>query len=1285
VEAAEGPGTFVDFDAVVGFVDLSGFTAASERLGRFGPRGTEQLQDLINALFTPIIGVVHQAGGEIGWFAGDAVGVVFDREVTTPERAVDALARAAATVRERPLFETDDGPIHIDVKVGAAAGAARLSTVGTEPVVWWFGGPAVDQASDAEGYAQPGDIILHSSVAELVGEAGAPEAGPGFHRVDARQGGRVTRATADVSDIDQPDTGTDATRVEPTATLQHFSRLGDFDLQPSRVARLAEAGEVDFLAEHRPVSSVFVKLPGSRHDPVQLNKIVEIVQRHGGFAHVTEGDKGALVFAQFGAPTALADRHELSVRAAMEIRHLSPDCRIGVTTGRVYSGRIGSPARWDYTVLGDRVNTAARLMASAEPGEILIDAATAAPLGELATFGPERALTLKGKSERETALPVIDVRGARSAVGSGTAAFVGRQQEVDELTARLGSAGLTLVTGSAGTGKSRLLAHVVDQLATVPPLISVDPTDGNIPFGLWPQLFAALIGATPATARATIDGIVDDQARCPLLSPLLTQPIPDSAFTSALSGEDRSALMLEFLAEVLEHAAVHTPVVIEDLHWADASSLELLARLAGRLKRSVIIATARPTEEIAPLMAGQSVTQLELPPIDAAAMADLTRAAWAAQLGVEPAPELVEDIVERAGGSPLFCEQLISFARTNGAAPTATSLPTDVGIPDNLTDLLLAQLDALPEAAMTAASLGATFGQRFTVEELVGAFGDRYVGTRIVGGLEILRDRGVISGLHQLRFVHSLFGETTYDRLSFALRADLHLDVVEYLEDANADDLDAIAAVLAHHTEPTGDVDRKRRYFRMAADQATRQWASAAAVRWFDGLIPLLDGNERGQVSLELGKIKSVSGDAREAEQHFIDAIKDVDAEHLATAELGLARVLMNQGSTGSAFDLIDSTIERANADERWTDLHAAMEAKADMATLLGDIERAEQVESLHASLVHQLGTDHPATDEITALVPLLWLRGDLGGAATEYERLYKEALANDDLVRAAKLGTDLAGLAYESRRLSDVFSWLEQSRVLTTRTGDRRQRVIVDGNESRLRCELGDEEGARLASSSALVSAIALDDPRTVLGALTTLVTASDHRASEPIARRGLALAQAVGDEYFKLELTLLLAGIWAKQGDRRWRTIIGALTQQPVRLSDLDLHHLRLLITEVGCDGAEVAVAIERANESTSSAALAEVLAVQARRDRDPTLRARAIEACLAEFGDFPSEDLARQLEALGHPPTRPTLPPVATLGPDISETNAIERLDSRPELLDWAAVSNQVIENLVTPSDS
>lgn len=1259
---SEPRATFVDFDAVVGFVDLSGFTAASERLGRFGPRGTEQLQELINSLFTPIIDVVHHAGGEIGWFAGDAVGVVFDREVTPPDQAVDALVRAAATVRDREPFVTDDGPIIIDVKVGAAAGPARWSSVGDEPVVWWFGGPAIDGASDAEGFAQPGDVILHTSVAVLVGEDGAPEAGPGFHLVDRRVG----------------DPG-------PAIAGGRFARLADPKLQPPRVARLAAGGEVDFLAEHRPVSSLFLKLPESRHDPEQLSSIIEIVQRHGGYAHVTEGDKGALVFAQFGAPTALADRHELSVRAAIEIRALSPECRVGVTTGRVYAGRIGSPTRWDYTVLGDRVNTAARLMASANAGEILVDAATAAPLGHVATFGTTRELMLKGKSEPEAALPVAEIRTVRTAAArSGSASFVGREAEVDQLTTRLGAPGLTLVTGTAGTGKSRLLAHVVDQLAETPPVVTVDPTDRTAPYSVWPQLFAALIGATPSTARSTIDGIVDDAARLPLLSPLLVSPIPDSPFTAALSGDDRSALMLEFIAETLGRAAVGTPVVIEDLHWADDASLNLLGRLAGRLTTSVIVATARPTDEVAPLVANHSVTRLELSPIDAVAMAELARSTWAAQLGSEAAQELVDEIVERAGGSPLFCEQLISYARTHGAAPAATSLPADAGIPDNLTDLLLAQLDALPEAAMTAASLGATFGQRFTGDELVGAFGERFVGTRIVGGLEILRDRGVITGLQQLRFVHSLFGETTYDRLSFALRSDLHLDVVGYLERNNSGDLEAIAGVLAHHSEPTGDDRRKRRYFRMAADQATRQWASASAVRWFEGLIPLLDGAERGDVSLELGKIKSVSGDASEAERHFIDAIKDVSREQLASAELGLARVLMNQGSTSSAFDLIDSTIERAQADDRWDDLHAAMEVKADISTLLGDIERAEQVESMHARTVERFGADHPASAEVIGLVPLLWLRGDLEAASTRTEQLYEDAMARDDLVWAARVATNLAGLAYESRRLQETLAWLDQCRQLTARTGDRRLRAAVDCNESEVRFELGDRVGAHVTGSSAIGEAIALDDPRMILAALSMVAQAMGPGDSEPMIRRGLALAQAVGDESFKLDLALLLAGVWAVQGDHKWALIVAALMEQPLRLPELEMQRLRLLIDEVGCEPAEVADAIEQIDESASPAALAEVLAVRARREHDPELRRRAIEACSREFREFPSEHLARQLAALGHSVTRPVLPPVDTKTAT-GQIDIIALLDRRPELLDWESVADRVIENLVTRSDN
>jgi tetratricopeptide (TPR) repeat protein len=664
----------------------------------------------------------------------------------------------------------------------------------------------------------------------------------------------------------------------------------------------------------------------------------------------------------------------------------------------------------------------------------------------------------------------------------------------------------------------------------------------------------------------------------------------------------------------------------------------------------------------------------------------LAHNSWIAQFGSEPVLELVDEIVERAGGSPLFCEQLITFARTNGAAPTATALPADVGIPDNLTDLLLAQLDALPEAAMSAASLGATFGQRFTADELVGAFGGRFAGTRIVGGLEILRDRGVISGLHQLRFVHSLFGETTYDRLSFALRSDLHLDVVEYLERNHRDDLDAIAGVLAHHSAPTSDDERKRRYFRMAADQAQRQWAGPAAVRWFEGLIPLLDSNERGEVSLELGRIKSVSGDAHEAEQHFIDAIKDVHPELLASAELGLARVLMHQGSTGSAFDLIDSTIGRSLTEERWGDLHDALEAKTDISTLLGDIARAEQVEALHTELVDRYGADHPAAADVILLANLLWLRGDLEQATKRTEQIYDDAIARGDLVSAARMATNLAGLAFESRRLPETLDWLDRCRQLTTRTGDRRLRSAVDGNESELRFGLGDFEGAAVASSSAIEAAFALDDPRAILNAMFMIAQAMGPRESEPIIRRGLALAQSVGDESFKLDLALLLAEVWQRNGDQRWRAIVAALLEQPLRRPTLEMQRLRLLVDDRSSDPNEVNDALEQVAESASPADQAEVLAIRARRHgADSDLRSRAVAACVRAYEHFPSAYLARQLAALGHPVTRPDLPPVAAAATDSTPTDIIAALDQRTELLEWEAVSDLALKNLVTGFDS
>lgn len=1252
----DGPATTVrEFNGVVGFVDLAGFTAATERLGRLGPRGTEQLGLLINDLFTPAIDIVHEAGGEIGWFAGDAMGVVFDQTATSGADAVRAMRSVSAAIDAVPPVETDDGPTTLAVKIGLAAGLVRWVTIDGPRLLSWFAGAAVDASADAEHFAQPGDVIVHRGVvADLDG---------------APVGADHVRFSA----ANDPPTRAQASPLSARRSLQH---------QPVRIARLAQAGDAALLDQHRPVTSMFVRFPESTHEPLLLARVRDIVEDLGGILQsATEGDKGALALALFGVPTALPDRGRRAVVAADRVRNIVPLAAVGIASGRVYAGRVGSERRWDYSLVGDRVNTAARLMQAAAAGEILLDDATLASAGPGLSLAPTRHLELKGKAGVEPASPLLAVV-AGSDVADDSGVFVGRDSDVTKIEDALASPGLTLVTAPAGAGKSRLLRRVVASQTHRPAVVRIEPADRTRPLRLWRRLLATLFEVEEKSLHAHLETVFGDDDRYPLLGGVLGRPILPTALTAALSPDDRHEVLGGVLVDLVNSRSIDRPLIVEDLHWVDDSSLELLAGVAGRLGATglAVVASARPDDAVEAIGDEPATRHHELRPIDAEAMAELMSALWGEQFGVEPQPDLRRELVERANGNPLFGEQLVAFAGTGGIEPTAAGLPIGA-TPETLTDLLLGRLDALPEAASTVASYAAVLGAPFTADDLVQSFGSRPGSERILGGLEILRDQQMVVGLTEHRFSHSLLSETAYARLSFSARADLHLAVVEMLESVRPDDVDE----LARHSLPTTDDDRKRRYFRLAGDRAREAFAQSTARRWYLELVDLLGGADRARIEVRLGEIEAVAGDLGVAVEHFEIARLSLDGSEQLELDLSLASVVLQRGDSERAFGLLDDAATQSSERSDWDLLHAALERAADLATMIGDLERAEAVEAEHRRLVDTYGPTHPAAREIRPLAPLHWIRGDLDTAHETYLRLYNEYLAADDFATAGAIAGDLAGICHDGGRIGETFEWLDTARGLFSRIGHQRAAVRqIQCNEATLRSQLGDNDNATRLGISTVVDALELGDIATLGHVLGILGEVPGVTAAEDLVRRALVIAEAAGDQAALLSALDGLARLAGATGDpQRALQVAGVAEARDPGRSDERSYDLLRWQAETGSVGeawsGEV-TALGRSADSMELAACCAHLASRHSGSVDDLRAARAL--CLQAHERLPSSRLRSVLASLGESVLALEIPDVDV--PDRDLVDALDRVDGLAVLIGWQARSRAILEGLLSEGE-
>ena len=622
-------------------------------------------------------------------------------------------------------------------------------------------------------------------------------------------------------------------------------------------------------AERRQLSVMFCDLVGStelssRLDPEDLGPVIrayqdcvrETMTRYGGFIALYMGD-GVLIY--FGWPEAREAEAERSVRAALAVASAVGDTpirgeklqvRIGVATGLVVVGEpIGTGDSRQQTVIGETPNRAARLQALAGPNGVLIDSATRQQIGELFECRDLGAVQLKGLPEPVQAW---SVRG-ESAVESRFEALraprltplIGRNEELDLLLRRWrevagGKSRVVLISGEPGIGKSRLLAALDERLQDEPCTrlrYFCSPYHQDSP--LYPIIahleHAAGFNRNDTTLsklgklQALLSSSVKPDADTSLLAGLLSistdavLPIPN------LSPRRRKERTFEVLIRRLETLATQRPVLmlVEDAHWADPSSIELLDLTIDRLMGPsiLLVMTFRP-EFHAPWVGRAGVSLLTLSRLDRRNVASMA-------MKIAPqamSSELIEHIVTQTDGVPLFIEELTRAVVEAGLpAPGAIAR---LAVPDTLQASLLARLDRLP-AAKAVAQIGAVIGRTFSYELIAAVAGLREPllreGLEQLVGAGLAFRRGAPPEASYV-FKHSLVRDAAYDSLLRGHRAGLHGRVVEALLQQSPDAAETQADLLGHHCAEAGFVEQAIDHWLRAGELALARSASIEAI-----------------------------------------------------------------------------------------------------------------------------------------------------------------------------------------------------------------------------------------------------------------------------------------------------------------------------------------------------------------------------------------------------------------------------------------------------------------------
>jgi predicted ATPase/class 3 adenylate cyclase len=738
----------------------------------------------------------------------------------------------------------------------------------------------------------------------------------------------------------------------------------------TRMARAdAAAAEALPVETRRMVTVLFVDVTGStslgeRLDPEAIRRIFSryfgevaaIVNRHGGTLEKFAGD--ALV-AVFGLPTLHEDDALRAVRAAVEARSalavlndelvrdygLGLKTRTGINTGQVVAG---DNATGSTLATGDMVNVAARLEARAQPGEIVIGAATHRLVRDAITVEELAPLELKGKSQPVSAFRVVDVaRDTPGLVRRFESPIVGRSVELAQLLEAFEAAvekrerRVATLLGEAGAGKSRLsheLASVVRERASL--------LEGRcVPYGEGITYFPLAIMLKP------LAGIDDDDTRDEARAKLLAL-LPDvddaglvvTRLAGAIGLDDVLARPEEIawaVRRLLETLARERPLVVffDDLHWAEPTFLRLVQYLGERTGGSVLlVCSSRPdlTEKFPPLFALPGVASIALESLPQQACGSLI----ANLLGDDVAPEIARRVEEVAEGNPLFIEETVRMLLDEGLIvrdgrrwEPARDL-AQVALPPSIEALLAARLDRLAPAELAVLQRASVVGRIFGwgAVRAISPEPERAMLADALEGLlrkeVVFTDVQLLSGEDAYRFGHILVRDAAYRGVPKETRADLHERFATFLADSTGDRVGEYEEIIGYHLEqafgfrmelgPLNDVAvdvRTRACSRLesAAQRALYRGDLPAALNLFQRAAALAAGvANHAELQTRVASVLLQLGQFAEAEALFELARdtsrEDGDERWAAHAELGLEFVLLQTDPDGRTSEIVAVT-----------------------------------------------------------------------------------------------------------------------------------------------------------------------------------------------------------------------------------------------------------------------------------------------------------------------------------------------------------------------------------------
>ena len=864
---------WLEVEGTLAFIDISGFTAMSERLSSSGRAGAEEVTEVMNTTFGALLDVAYGEGGGLLKFGGDALLLLYDEEGHAA-RAAQAAFEMRRTLRAIGRPRTSAGAVQLKMHAGIHSGVFQFFLVGEAHRELLVTGPAASRTVEMEAASEAGEILVSpETAAQLDATILGEEKGSGF----------LLQAPPDVHGelVPLPDVSDIPIEVAVPAPLR---------------AQLLEVGPLE--GEHRHAAIAFIRYSGvdeiiSTEGPASAAEAIDVlartIQKAAGDHQVTflesdvDRDGGRIILVS-GAPQTFGDDEERLLRTVRAIvdSGLPLPVHIGVSEGRVFTGQVGAPFRRTYTILGDTAALAARLMAKAGEDEVWVAESVYERGGARFEANALEPLQLKGKSEPVQAFVLGDLlpedeRPAPAEAGEHKLPFVDRERERAVLAAslapvRMGFGTLVELIGEPGIGKSRLAEELESNCADMRKVgARCDQYEANTPYHPFRPFLRALLevdlngsGEHNRTVLAGRLATIDEELVpwAPLLGAPLDIEVESTPEVEDLDPAFWRARLHGVMGKLLD-GILDSPTLLlfEDVHWMDDASSDLLRYLGTQLSTRpwLTCTTRRPIEGGFAAAEGTPpvpALTLRLEPIPEEDAKTLVRAA-AGDRALDEA-ELAA-LMERGAGNPLFLQELAS-----------SDAEASKDMPGTVEELVATRIDRLAPGDRALLRWASVLGVSFSgslISEVLEDDPNVAASSEAWGRLEefVEMDPDVPGAF---RFRHALIRDAAYEGLSFKRRRELHGRVAEVIEHRQGDDA---AELLSLHFTRAERWPKAWHYSVEAAWRAEEKYANVETTQFFERALEFVE-RVPDVPAEEIAKVWEALGDAHLRLAHYEQA-----------------------------------------------------------------------------------------------------------------------------------------------------------------------------------------------------------------------------------------------------------------------------------------------------------------------------------------------------------------------------------------------------------------------------